>query len=250
MDLSRRSYQKELLDRDDIPFVDIKRNMQELNFINTYLGGHAITLDGLRELLSNFSVSAETDLLICEIGCGGGDNLKTIAAWCKKENIHASFIGIDINADCIGVAIETCKGLSTEFVHSNYKEVDFHKKPEIIFSSLFCHHFSNEELVDMLQWMRKNSLAGFFINDLHRHSIAYFSIKWLSRIFSKSYLIKNDAPLSVARGFTRTEWLTLLNSAKITNFKIQWKWAFRWLIIAVNNHESASLHIKSQYIAD
>ena len=50
MDFSKRSYQKELLDQDDIPFEDIKRNMQELDFINTKLGGHKITLAGLKLL--------------------------------------------------------------------------------------------------------------------------------------------------------------------------------------------------------
>jgi len=39
-----RSYQKELLDRDDLPFEAIRQNMEELNIINTKLGGHAITL--------------------------------------------------------------------------------------------------------------------------------------------------------------------------------------------------------------
>ena len=43
MNLQKRSYKKELLDSDDIPFQDIKRNMQELNFINTWLGGHDVT---------------------------------------------------------------------------------------------------------------------------------------------------------------------------------------------------------------
>ena len=40
----QRSYQKELLDRDDIPFEDIQQNMKELEFINHFLGGHNITL--------------------------------------------------------------------------------------------------------------------------------------------------------------------------------------------------------------
>jgi hypothetical protein len=39
MDFSVRSYKKELLDRDDIPFADIKQNMRELDFINARLGG-------------------------------------------------------------------------------------------------------------------------------------------------------------------------------------------------------------------
>jgi hypothetical protein len=44
IDYSVRSYKKEILDDDDIPFADIRQNMKELNFINTYLGGHSIQL--------------------------------------------------------------------------------------------------------------------------------------------------------------------------------------------------------------
>lgn len=237
-----------MLDHEDIPFIDIKRNMQELNFINTYLGGHAITLSGLKKIIYRQHIAILQEVLICEIGCGGGDNLRAIVAWCKENNIKATFIGIDINADCIGIAKVLSNDLPVEFIHSDYKDVNFQKKPGIIFSSLFCHHFTNEELVDMLQWMKTNSAAGFFINDLHRHTIAYHSIKWLSRFFSKSYLIKNDAPLSVARGFTKQEWITLLHDANITQFTIDWKWAFRWLIVSTNNHESLSVHPQSEEI--
>lgn len=234
MDLSRRSYTKELLDRDDIPFMDIKRNMDELNLINTYLGGHAITIAGLKKLLEYNSSLTHHEVLICEIGCGGGDNLMAISAWCTRKQINAVFIGVDINADCIAVANERCKQLPATFIHSDYKDVTFSKTPAIIFSSLFCHHFANEGLIQMLQWMSRNSTHGFFINDLHRHVLAYYSIKWLSRAFSRSYLVKNDAPLSVARAFRKTDWLELLNKAKISEFTVKWKWAFRWLVISRN----------------
>ena len=240
MDLSRRSYQKELLDRDDIPFIDIKRNMQELNFINKYLGGHRITLLGLKKIISHCKFSMPEKILICEVGCGGGDNLKTVAEWCRKNKINVSVIGIDINADCVAVANANCADLDAEFVHSDYKVVEFKKKPSIIFSSLFCHHFTNEEIVQMLVWMKTQSTVGFFINDLHRNEVAYHSIKWLSRIFSRSYLVKNDAPLSVARGFKKQEWILLLRSAGLQHFTINWKWAFRWLItVFISNHSSS-----------
>lgn len=246
MDLSRRSYQKELLDRNDIPFEDIKRNMHELNFINTHLGGHSITIDGIKKLLDSAPRLGNKAMVICEIGCGGGDNLKAIAGWCTKNSIDPTFVGIDINSDCIAIAREACKKLNATFIHSDYKAVNFQTRPSIIFSSLFCHHFANEELVDMLQWMHQNSMTGFFINDLHRHPIAYYSIKSLSSIFSRSYLVKNDAPLSVARGFTKKEWLTLTKAAGIQNFSIEWKWAFRWLVVSRNERESSSLHLQSQ----
>ena len=230
MNLHTRSYQQELLDRDDIPFADIKRNMQELDFINTWLGGHAITLDGLQHLSRN-----QLSISVCEIGCGGGDNLAAIAQWCAKKKIFASFTGVDKNPDCIAVAAARDLPGCT-WITSDYKDVQFEHKPDIIFSSLFCHHFPERELVTQLRWMYKYARIGFFINDLHRHPLAYYSIQWLTKLFSKSYLVKHDAPLSVARGFVKNDWQQLFDSAGITTFSVQWKWAFRWLVIVNSSH--------------
>lgn len=238
MNFSQRSYQKELLDGDDIPAADIRLNMQELNFINTLLGGHKITLDGFRKLFT-YRNNPEVEFVVCEIGCGGGDNLHVIWKWCTINKIRIRLIGIDNNADCILVARERFQHAQAEFIISDYKTVNFGTTPpNVIFSSLFCHHFSDIDLVFMLKWMRDNSRTGFYINDLQRHPLAYYSISWLTKMFSSSYLVKNDAPLSVLRGFKLKEWKNLLTAAGMPGHFIQWKWAFRYLITVPVNLKS------------
>ena len=202
--------------------------MQELNFINTYLGGHAITIDGFKQILQN-----RKKISVCEIGCGGGDNLMAIYNWCTKNNIDIQLTGVDYNKDCIAVARERLPAANTRLITLDYKKSDMRAdKPDIIFSSLFCHHFTNEELLFMLHWMHTNAATGFFINDLHRHFLAFYSIKILTGLFSKSYLVKHDAPLSVERGFIKKEWINLLEQSGVKHYSIVWKWAFRWLIIS------------------
>ncbi|MEO6818586.1 MAG: methyltransferase domain-containing protein [Ginsengibacter sp.] len=226
IDYSQRSYKKELLDRNDIPFDDIVLNMKELDFINSKLGGHAISISGFEKL-----IGTKKQITICEIGCGGGDNLNAINEYCIKNDIEVSFIGIDINQECIEFARQQSSMENIQFITSDYKNVRFEEgNPGIIFSSLFCHHFTDDALVEMLQWMEHNSTAGFFINDLHRHPLAYHFIKLATKIFSKSYLVKNDAPLSVLRSFKKMDWARLLKEAGIKNYTIEWKWAFRYLV--------------------
>jgi 2-polyprenyl-3-methyl-5-hydroxy-6-metoxy-1,4-benzoquinol methylase len=229
---AKRSYQKELLDSSEIPFRDIMLNMQELEFINRYLGGHTITVNGINQLINDYD--DRQPIKIVEMGCGGGDNLHAIQKWATKGNIPVSLLGIDINKECIEYASSRPENATIQFIHSDYKHMNFKEKPDILFSSLFCHHFTDEELVDMLKYMQRNSSLGFFINDLHRHPIAFHLIKLLTQLFSKSYLVKNDAPLSVRRGFVRKDWDYLLNGAKISNYSCEWKWAFRWLITVQN----------------
>jgi len=226
----QKSRELELLDSDNIPFEDIQQNMQELNVINTLLGGHAITINGVKQLLVDKKFKSNNSLLVCEIGCGGGDNLNAIYKALKRK-LHIQMIGVDIKGACLLSAKKKHPLLPANWIENSYEKTTFQEKPSIIFSSLFCHHFSDEALVYQLKWMYENATIGFFINDLHRHPLAYYSIKWLTKLFSKSYLVKNDAPLSVKRGFTKHEWQLILQKACISDYSIQWKWAFRYLII-------------------
>jgi 2-polyprenyl-3-methyl-5-hydroxy-6-metoxy-1,4-benzoquinol methylase len=223
---ANRSVEKELLDQDDIPFADIEQNMHELDFINTWLGGHRISIRGLKRLLGG-----RQRVTVCEIGSGGGDNLRVLSRYCHRWGIDIEVIGVDNNAHCIAVAREKWRGGHADWVHADYRQVIFDKrKPDIIFSSLFCHHFTDDELIYMLRWMEKNAGVGWYINDLQRHPLAYHSIRLLTKWLSRSYLVKNDAPLSVLRGFTRAEWKKLLAQAGVKGYSLEWKWAFRWLL--------------------
>ncbi|NTS40209.1 methyltransferase domain-containing protein [Flavisolibacter sp. BT320] len=225
----KRSYQKELLDSNGIPFADIRQNMEELDLINRYLGGHAITVAGLKALLNEQSLPYKK-FTVAEIGCGGGDNLRAIKDWASLHKIPVQLTGIDLNEECISYAANHPKNKDIDFIHSDYRQASFSAKPDVVFSSLFCHHFTDEELVAQLQWMRQNSVVGFFINDLHRHPLAYYSIKGLTAVLSKSYLVKNDAPLSVQRGFKKKDWTRIFAKAGIERYRCQWRWAFRWLL--------------------
>jgi 2-polyprenyl-3-methyl-5-hydroxy-6-metoxy-1,4-benzoquinol methylase len=227
MNFATRYPGKELLDADDIPFRDIEQNMKELNTINTYLGGHSITIEGFRRL-----AAGQKKISVCEIGCGGGDNLLAIYHYAKKNGMSVALTGIDLKESCIAYASK--RGLlpeTTKFITSDYRRVVFEEKPDIIFSSLFCHHFSNSELVEQFAWMKQHANLGFFVNDLQRNQLAYYSIKTITSLFSSSYLVKHDAPVSVRRGFYRNELLDICKQARTTPVALFWRWAFRYLLI-------------------
>ena len=138
INLAERSYKKEFLDTDNIPFADIKQNMKELNTINTVLGGHAISIKGIQKIISKHKV--EKPITICEIGCGGGDNLNAIQKWCNKKNIKVTFIGIDIKPECIEFAQQQYPSPQCNWMQSDYQKISFNKnQPDIIFR--FNHIF-------------------------------------------------------------------------------------------------------------
>ncbi|AFL83859.1 flavin-dependent dehydrogenase [Belliella baltica DSM 15883] len=100
-------------------------------------------------------------------------------------------------------------------------------------SNFIAHHFTDEELLRLFGSFLKKAKLGIIINDLHRHQLAYFSIKALTRLFSKSPMVQNDGPLSVLRGFSKKDLTSILNRSGIENAQIKWFWAFRWQVIVM-----------------
>ncbi len=239
INFSRRHPGPEFLDQIDLPDKNLFRNYAELHTINKLLGGYRITLKGL----SKFHLLGK-NLSVLDAGCGGGDTLKAVVDWARKKKINCQLTGIDLNNTAIQYARENCKDFpEIEFIHDDiFHHLLNDNKYDVIMSCLFMHHLSDDQIVRLLYLMNESTNMGFVINDLQRHPIAYQSIKFLTRCFSKSYLVKHDAPLSVLRGFSADEWKQLFSKASITSVKISWEWAFRYLVVykkeQVNGFES------------
>jgi SAM-dependent methyltransferase len=225
-----RSAEKELLDRDDIPAADLFENLKELDFINHWLGGYAISFDALKSILKKGK-----SYKLADIGCGGGDTLKRIAQWNRKTGFDLDLYGIDIKPVCIEYAANNLKNSNVRLICDDYRNLFSHiGQVDIIHACLFCHHLSNSELAELVGFALKNK-AILVVNDLERNALAHYSIKYLTRFFSKSYLVKNDAPLSVLRGFKKQEWTSIIREAGAGHFSVRNKWAFRHEVIVYGN---------------
>ncbi|WP_439558711.1 methyltransferase domain-containing protein [Dyadobacter sp.] len=225
-----RSPRKELLDEDNIPPAALFRNLRELDFINHWLGGYDISFSAMKKVLSR-----NRSYTLVDIGCGGGDTLKRIASWNKKAGYELELCGIDIKPVCIDYAKQNIGDLKIDLICDDYREMFHHvENADIIHACLFCHHLTDNELVDLVSFALKHKVI-LIINDLERNALAYYSIQFLTRLFSKSYLVKHDAPLSVLRGFKKREWLAILREAGAGRYSVRNKWAFRHEVIVYGN---------------
>src|SRR5690606_20336869 len=98
-------------------------------------------------------------------------------------------------------------------------------------SSLFTHHFKDDALVALFRSLMRQARFGVIINDLHRHWLAYYSIKVIVKCLSRSPMGQHDGPVSVLRAFRKKELIHLLRKAGIHNYSIKWMWAFRYQVI-------------------
>ncbi len=226
---SIRSTEKELMDDLDCSGEELTQTLRELKTINKWLGGNYVTTNGLSKIFKKYP---KDSYLVADIGCGGGDMIRVMDKWAKNQKKQVNFIGIDANRNIIDLASVRLLDLSkVDLKVQNVFEPDFsEEKVDISTCTLFTHHFTDSELAGLLKSLKAKSRLGIVINDLHRHWFAFYSIKFLTSMFSKSAMVQNDASLSVLRSFSRQDWENILHKADITDFRISWHWAFRWQV--------------------
>ncbi len=206
------------------------QTLRELDVINRWLGGNAVTLQATRKIWRD--IPKQQTITIADLGCGSGEMLNIISALAEKENRKVKLIGFDANPHIV----EYARSHSTKYPTISFETINvfseaFQKqKFDLVLATLFMHHFNETELITLLSSLKKQSPA-IIVNDIHRHPLAYHSIRLLTRLFSRSAMVKFDAPLSVMRAFKKNELIEILKKADIDNYSLKWKWAFRWQLV-------------------
>jgi len=230
IDTTYRSNKSEIMDDFTMKGELLRDTLDKLGSINKWLGGNSITIDGIKQLLKGNS--KDKTYSIIDLGCGHGDILRLVADFGRKKGYKFKLIGIDANQDTIDYANE---------LSENYPELTFRNEDifsdefqkinyDIALTTLFLHHFKEEEIVDLLSSLSNKATLGIVVNDLQRSEIAYGLFKLLGLVIS-NYMIKQDGLTSILRAFKREDLERISNKLNLKS-QIRWKWAFRyqWLI--------------------
>jgi ubiquinone/menaquinone biosynthesis C-methylase UbiE len=226
-----RSAAEEVMDDLNCDGEVVHQTLRELDVINHWLGGNAVTLSALRQVWA--SIPLQQKLSIADLGCGSGEMLRIIAGLAKRQNRNVSLWGFDANPHITAYATaHSTEYQNVSFDAANVFDAGFqNQKFDIILATLFTHHFSDQQLTELFRAWKQQARVGVIVNDIHRHPLAFYSIRWLTQLFSKSTMVQYDAPLSVLRAFKKSELKKILEAAGITNYSLTWRWAFRWQLI-------------------
>ena len=228
---SKRSSEIELMDSKKVSFKEFHNCLRHLEWINIFTLAYLPTYFWLKKIIKENKYKEK--ISIFDVGSGGGDMLRKIRKWTSKSKIKFTLTGIDINSWSKKSAEEmTPKAALIKFETADIFTLNKEREPDFIISSLFAHHLDNEALIKFIRWMDEKATCGWFINDLHRHFIPYFFIKWVTYLLPVNHLIKNDAAVSVARSFTKKDLWHVINEANISpkRIKIKWFFPFRYSI--------------------
>lgn len=221
-----RTYETEIMDDFSIDGEVLYDALDKLAIINRLLGGNRVTIDGLKTLLRN--QPKDRPMVIIDLGCGGGDILRAIAKFGKREGYNFHLIGLDANNNTLSYAAKLCTGFDNiefrciDVFSEEFNGLEF----DIAITTLFLHHFEDAQLMRLMEHLFKRAKLGLVVNDLHRHRLAYYLFKLIS-IPIKNKMIVQDGLTSVLRGFKRKE-LENISQQLNAEFQLKWKWAFRY----------------------
>lgn len=226
-----RSTEEEIMDDLSMEGEILRQTLDKLAQINQRLGGNQATISGLHTLLK--TVSKDAVIHIVDLGCGSGDMLRAVADHGRKNNFVFKLTGIDANEYTINYARK---------LSANYPEISFIKMDvladefsdiqfDIAITTLFLHHFTEQQIEQLLFPVVQKASIGVVVNDLHRSRAAYYLFKALS-LFLTNPMVKKDGAISVLRGFKKNELIAISKKIKDSVSTIHWKWAFRyqWII--------------------
>jgi len=232
VDTTQRSTAPEIMDDFQMEGEILRDALDKIASINQLLGGNKVTLEGITTLIRE--QPKQKVIRIVDIGCGNGDMLRALADYALKNDLNFILKGIDANAFTVNHAGR----LSSSYSNISYECTDiFDTKKEIencdiILCTLTLHHFTDGQIMALLQRFGKSATLGYVINDLQRSAIAYHLFEALCFVFRLNYMSRQDGLVSILRGFKKADLLSYAQKLNLKNSLIRWKWAFRyqWIV--------------------
>ena len=228
-DLRTRSETLELMDDLSIGGEELSQALSQLRTINRLLGAARPALDGVRHFWAEAGRPAQLSVL--DVGAGTGDQNRALLDWAHKSRVDLRITLIDLHE-------ETCEAARVYYRDTpaiSVRQADLFQlaagSTDVITASQVLHHIPAVKVPDALRAMRHAARLGVVINDLHRHVIPLVFIKAATQLLSRNRMIRNDAPLSVRRGFVAEDFIRLQAEPGLSSLTYHWKSLFRWMVL-------------------
>ena len=220
--LGERLIAEELMDDPALDAATYHDVLHDLAKVNTVTLARLPTLGFLTRAVGDRSAFS-----VLDVGFGDGDMLRSIAFWAQKCGKSARLVGIDLNPRSRNAAAaRTPEGMRIDYRTGDYADLAG-EGFDCIVSSLVAHHMTRDQLVAFLRFMDGEAQAGWFINDLHRHGLAYFGYPLLARLAGWHDIVRHDGRMSIARSYRPHEWPPLLTEAGVCGAEVRRVFPFR-----------------------
>jgi 2-polyprenyl-3-methyl-5-hydroxy-6-metoxy-1,4-benzoquinol methylase len=218
--LAARAAGPELMDDPSVDEATFRDCLADLASVNSWTLARPPTLRWLSR-----ATRGMRRFTLVDVGYGQGDMLRAIHRWATRRGIVPELIGVDLSPwSAPSARAATPPGMAIDYRTGDVFAFEPGRRVDFIVSSLVAHHFTDAELVHFLRWMDGRAERGWFVNDLHRHALAYHGFRLLSTLMRWHRFVRHDGPLSVARAFRRAELERLIAEAGLPRDAISLRW--------------------------
>ncbi len=214
-----RSNQLERIDTGDYTPEEYERFLREIRLVNRFAGDNRALG---KTLLRDIENSDLREFSVLDVGAGSGELLRAIAKFSNKRNRRATLFGLELNArSARAIREESVNFPEIEAVRGDALNLPFTDDAfDYAICSLFTHHFTDENVVRILEEMSRVARRRIFVIDLHRHRAAYLLYRIFCAAFRISPLVREDGLLSILRSFQLGELERLADKAHLKNFSV------------------------------
>ena len=227
--LRHRHLESELMDASDLPTEELQAALKGLDRLNRLSFASTSISKAIKNYLK-LNPSIKT-LSILDVACGDGQLLRSVIKNLRETGVECNGKGIDINPTSISEAQKRCNDDSIRFEVRDALQEPQSESFDIVISSLFLHHLSENNVVQVLRTMRGTAKRLVIVNDLRRSTLNLVFVWIGAKLVTRSYVVHKDAVGSVYAAFTKEELLALVNEARYDRFKIKNSFPCRMLLV-------------------
>ncbi len=201
---SGRLLVREILD--DAPDEEAQQNLRELTRINRWFGGHRVLRRSLTQL---YATNAAFTML--DVGAATGDVARTVTKAFPQARVT-----------CLDWQTRNLRYAPHPKVAGNAFALPFEDGAfDVVHCALFLHHFTDEQVVDLLAKMKRCARQAVVLQDLERHPLAYYFLPATAWLLQWSSLVLHDGPISVEAAFHADELAALARRAGLAQGQVE-----------------------------
>lgn len=221
-----RAVEEEFLDRPDCDPDLAAMSYHFMEMINRNFGGIRV----VRRFLAAEAArrTSCSPLRILDIGSGSGDIPLALSRLGRAHALALDFTCLEMAGPAARIARAKLDQAGDPAVRLLHEDVFAHRPAEpydYAIASMCFHHFSQEQILELVQRLRGFVRDAVLINDLRRSALASLGVRVL--LAGAPSGLRHDALLSIRRGFKVDELRAGLGRLDNVSISVEPAWWFR-----------------------
>lgn len=229
----KRTLASEWMDRSGADPARVAESLDDLAWLNRYLGGAATVLYGLNALLAQSGIR---HLRVLDVAAGGGDILGAVTRWWRRHGGTISAVASDrgrvvtreaerrlLDREVGGVRVVRCDARALSFADSSF---------DVAICSTFLHHLEPGDSIAVLLELARVSALGIVVSDLRRSIPGYLAARALAAtLWRRHPYTRHDGPASMRSAYSLAEVRRLAERAGLdatVDPQPLFRWMLRW----------------------